>query len=294
MVETIPRTSVTLFFDNVDQADYLEELLWVIPGVDSITQRFDGRDRFLGFQVIGPSQTLESDIRNLLLQIEMMDEVQVGAAVLITEEDWAESWKQYWKVTRLLPNLIIQPSWELFSPEPEDIVLQLDPGSAFGTGTHETTQLMLYLLCETLDYQDVNMDSLLDVGTGSGILAIYAAKRGVSRCVAIDNDPVAVKVAKENVALNHVSNHILCSSASIDDMLPDDFALVLANILATVIQEMLNALVATMQRDGLLMLSGIMRTQLPEMLTAISYQPLVLRRVLQKGDWVALVCQKTA
>lgn len=292
MTSTLPRTAVFLKLDNPKQAVFIEELLWTIDGVESVTFHMDGETHFQGLQVIAHHQKLDSNVVALLKQHELEGTVSLQRSCSIAEEDWAESWKQFWHVNRILPNLVIQPSWESFIPEPGDTVLQLDPGSAFGTGTHETTQLMLFLIDDRLRSPVEKPGKLLDVGTGSGILALYAAKVSGISGLAIDNDPVAVGVSQENIARNGASALVECSGADVRQLAENTYDLVLANILAPVLVEMMQDLKRVMTDGGSLLLSGVTIHQLGTMLESIASQGLSLQRILQKGEWLALVCQK--
>lgn len=291
MKTTLARTAIHLTITPPEMAAYLEELLWTLAGLESIMYQLDTAENVSGLHVIGHSACLREDIQALLQSHGLLGQVTLQDSREVQEEDWAESWKRYWHVSRVLPHLVIQPSWEAFAPLPGDLVLRLDPGSAFGTGTHETTQLMLFLLWDMLKEDSGRFRSLLDVGTGSGILAMAAAKQGVSQCLAMDNDPQAVAVAETNIQENGLAASIQCTTQPMSEISEQRFDLVLANILASVIQDLLPDLKRGLAPNGLLLLSGIIRRQLPQMRMALQSHGLVLHRVLQKGEWLALVCQ---
>ena len=120
------------------------------------------------------------------------------------DEDWNEVWKRFYKPFRAGTHLVVKPTWEAYTPQPGDLIMEIDPGMAFGSGTHETTGMCLELLEQVLKPGD----RVMDVGTGSGILAIGAALLGSQDVLAVDIDPTAVKVAKENIAQNHLENRI--------------------------------------------------------------------------------------
>ena len=279
------------------KAALLEEMLWTLPEVESVTFRLDNNEKIQGLVVILSRASGESRVRELLKVSPSMAAMTVEHLGIIQEEDWAESWKKYWHVNRILPHLVICPSWEAFDADPADTVLHLDPGSAFGTGTHETTQLMLLVLSDTVQKQNDSIPfvpqsrTLLDVGTGSGILAIAAAKLGFSPISAIDNDPLAVTVAKENMTRNQVADRIKTSIQPLADQPSQSAEIILANILAHVLIEMMPELQRILTPSGSLVMSGIIRRQYPEMRVAIEANGLKLCRILQKGDWLALVCQ---
>lgn len=284
-----PRTALTLYPPTPEIADALEELLWTVDGVESVTRHYDTHEAFDFLEVIGLSDALVDDTERVLTLNALAEQVKIGTPRSIEEADWAECWKQYWHVTRLLPNVVIQPSWEDFTPETGDIVIHLDPGSAFGTGTHETTQLMLLLINDYLDAQPSPIETMLDVGTGSGILAIYAKKRGVPTVDATDNDPLAVSVALENAENNHVA--IPCSTSELAALPEYHYDLVVSNILASVLCELMGDLKKRVKPGGTLMLSGIAREQFGKMKDSIDAHGLTLKRISQKGGWIALVCE---
>ena len=158
------------------------------------------------------SPTHIENVRAKLLTLPDALAFDAGALTLtvdnVREEDWAESWKQYYKPLRIGKNLVVKPGWEAYQPQPGDKVIELDPGMAFGTGTHETTRLCMELMEQWYEGGDV-----LDVGTGSGILAVTAALLGAPRVLAVDIDPVAVRVAQENVGINGLMTASRCGRA---------------------------------------------------------------------------------
>lgn len=289
---TTMRNVITLVLDNPEQAGLIEELAWTIDGVDSVEHQLDGETDFKGLQVIGHGEDLAGKLQVVLSEHGFQDSVSIVARRDIAEEDWAESWKRYWHVSRILPQLLIRPSWESAEPESGDIMLNLDPGSAFGTGAHETTRLMLYLLSQ--EGAGGLSRSLLDVGTGSGILAIYGAKLGMHPVAGTDNDPNAVLVARENAEQNDVSARIRFTDDSLATFSGRTFDRVVANILAVTLCEMMPELKTILAEDGRLMLSGIMRHQFPQMMVSLEQHGLTLQRVIQQGNWLALVCRHAA
>ena len=202
------------------------------------------------------------------------------------EEDWADSWKQYYKPLRIGEKLMIVPTWEKYDPKPNDIVILMDPGMAFGAGTHETTKLCASMLEMHLQ----KGTRVLDVGTGSGILAICASKLGASSVFAYDVDPVAVRVAKENVEANHCKN-IVCGQSdllkSVDTSEKYDF--ICANIVADIIVRMAPDVKKYMKEGGLLAVSGIIADQTDRVKAALEEGGLVLCRTYKDNDWNAML-----
>ena len=177
----------------------------------------------------------------------------------VFSEDWSESWKQFWSVERITDQLTICPSWENHTPEnPVEQVIYLDPGSAFGTGAHPTTRLMMQYL-ESLPGDQLANGRFLDVGTGSGILTIAAGKLGAKQLVAIDIDSHCVEVAEHNATANHIVAHFEAGQLA-DMSLGEPFTLIVANILAPVIQELLPAMTNRLSSGGRLALSGLIKS----------------------------------
>ena len=209
----------------------------------------------------------------------------------VIEKDWSVEWKKNYRPIRIGRRMRIVPSWMNPTPYRRELVLRLDPGMAFGTGMHPTTQLCL----ETLeDRVHPGMD-MIDLGCGSGILAIAAVKLGARRALGVDVDPQAVRVARENVLLNGVESSVEVRSGSLAELIGDGRAapLVAANILAVVLREMLAAgLDRIVAPGGCLVLSGILEEQSAAVEEALRAQGLRLAEKRKRKDWVALVAEK--
>lgn len=224
----------------------------------------------------------------------LADGIDLGTLAMdmksVADEDWSENWKKYYKPFRIGSRLVVKPTWEPYAVKPGDLVIELDPGMAFGTGTHETTNMCMQLLEKHL--QDGMR--VMDVGTGSGILAIAAAKLGAKDVLAIDIDPDAVKVARENVALNAVDGHVrvvvgdLCKG----EAMPCELAV--ANIVADAICMLAGPLTRHLQRNGLLICSGIIREREQDVLLAAKKAGYAVYDRIEKGEWVALALRNEA
>lgn len=172
------------------------------------------------------------------------------------EEEWSTAWKKYYKPTPIGHRMVVVPSWEEYTPAKDEIVIDMDPGMAFGTGTHETTRLCAELLEENIQAGDY----MLDVGSGSGILAICASKLGAEKCAACDIDPVAVRTEKENAERNACDNIDCYVSDLLSDVKNIDgrpFDIVTANIVADIIIRLAPNVGAFIRKDGLFIASGI-------------------------------------
>lgn len=202
----------------------------------------------------------------------------------VDEQDWATAWKKYYRPTKVGERIVVCPSWESYEKSDDEIVLTLDPGMAFGTGTHDTTRLCIRLI-ERFVTSGV---SLLDVGTGSGILAVAALLLGAKNAVGVDIDEVAVRVAKENAEINGVSERVKFLAGDLTDKVSGKFELVTANIVADVIIRLLPSLAEFLNEDGMFIASGIIDTREADVISALSDAGYELIGREESGGWVAL------
>ena len=203
----------------------------------------------------------------------------------VKEEDWSENWKQYYKPFRIGDHLVVKPTWESWDALPGDLIIEIDPGMAFGTGTHETTAM-----CVSLIEKYYRGGTLLDVGTGSGILAIAAARLGAQGIVAVDIDPDAVRVARENVAHNGLESAIDVRRGDLLQGLSQQFDFAVANILAPVICMLAAPLKKHLTAGGIFVCSGIIREAEQDVHDALLAAGYTIDEVRHQGDWVAFAC----
>jgi ribosomal protein L11 methyltransferase len=226
--------------------------------VQAVTHLFDrwGRGGAVVEQTVGDAAGPLVKTYLLAEDDEALRQVEIGLALLrqarglpeprvvfLAETDWAEAWKAGYGVLRIGRRLVVRPTWrDDYAPRPDDLLIELDPGMAFGSGLHPTTRLCLEVLEDALRPGQV----VLDVGTGSGILSIAAARLGAARVVALDTDPLAVQIARENVALNRVEDvvQVEVGTVQISNLQSPISDLVVANILAETIIELAPALAA--------------------------------------------------
>lgn len=206
------------------------------------------------------------------------------------EEDWLHNWKENFKPFHLTPRVVVQPDWENYQPDRDELVITIAPKMAFGTGHHESTQLALMLMEEFLK---PGM-RVLDVGTGSGILTIYAAQKGASFILGIDNDAVSIENAMENAALNGVAEKIIFRIRDAREFYHPDFDLVVANINRNVLLEIVSGLQKALKPSGILILSGILKQDRPVMLEALKAFPLEQVAEKTKNEWLGLAFKKKA
>ena len=253
MIEEMPEdVQVKAWFENVEALRGLDHILGALPG---------------------------------------MTGMDLGALTIshqgVQEQDWSECWKQYYKPFRAGKRLVIKPSWEDWDAQPEDLIIELDPGMAFGTGTHETTAM-----CVEMIEKHYHGGKVLDVGTGSGILAIAAARLGATDVLGVDIDPMAVRVARENVEKNGLDGVISIQEGDLVaglDGVKCEFAV--ANILADVIALLAAPLKNHLTENAIFVCSGILGEREDDVKDVLQKNGYTLFDRLQKGDWVALAAR---
>ncbi|MCL4861050.1 MAG: 50S ribosomal protein L11 methyltransferase [Caldilineaceae bacterium] len=214
----------------------------------------------------------------------------------VREEDWAHAWKKFYKPLRIGRRVLLKPSWEAVETRPDDLVIELDPGMAFGTGLHPTTRLCIAALEESVQPGD----AVLDVGAGSGVLSLVAAKLGAGFILATDIDTLAVRVARENAAINGftLGDRFRIEQGSVPTGMAGRFQVIVANILAEVIAGLFNGqygdppLAEPLAPGGRLILSGILDERAPLVIDAAAAHGLHLVDRKDEGDWTALVMRR--
>jgi ribosomal protein L11 methyltransferase len=204
----------------------------------------------------------------------------------IDEQDWAHSWKQYFFTEKITDTIVIKPSWRTYQAGPEEIVLEIDPGMAFGTGTHPTTRMCIALIEKYIR----PADCFLDIGTGSGILMIAAAKLGAAAMTGIDNDEMAVAVARQNLAGNQIPKEKYeIKAGNLTRDLNAQYSLVAANILSEIIVQLADDVQNVMLPGAFFICSGIIESKqkmVADKLTSVGFDILETRI---KEEWVAMV-----
>lgn len=217
---------------------------------------------------------------------------------LVGENDWATSWREHFHVVRIGRRFVIKPGWRDYTPSGDNIVIEIDPGLAFGSGLHPTTQLCLKIFEEMdqaprpVKFLPLVGQDIFDVGAGSGILTIAALKLGAAHARAVDIDDVAVRVADENFALNDVAAQVDSAVGSAADAGGRQWPLVVANILAHILIQLMPDLAAAVAPGGQLILSGIIDSQEADVRAAAEAHGLRVIARRQEEDWVALITAK--
>ena len=229
-------------------------------------------------QILARLKAQDPDGKYGRLELEMKD---------VDEEDWSNAWKKYYHPVQVGEHLVVCPSWEAYDRQPDDVVLTLNPGMAFGTGTHDTTRLCMELLEKYITPQD----TVLDVGCGSGILAITAALLGANKIIGCDIDEVAVKVAGENAALNGVQDRIAFHQGDLTSQVEGSFQIICANIVADVIIRLSEDAGRYLAKAGIFITSGIIDTREQDVLNALEQNGFQVIERRTSGGWVALACK---
>ncbi len=207
----------------------------------------------------------------------------------VENEDWLENWRQNFTITELTDKTLVVPTWQELPQSETRLGLRIYPGQGFGTGTHETTRLAADFLEKMLSGIQ-KPAAVLDVGTGSGILAILAAKRGAAKVLALDVDADALKNALENCAHNQVVEQIVLSRMPVADV-DEEFDIVVVNIIAPVLRQLAPGFPALVKTGGHLILSGMLQEQLPELMEIYSELGFAIKESATSGEWAGCLCK---
>lgn len=207
----------------------------------------------------------------------------------VRDEDWEESWKKYYHTFKIGQRLVIKPSWEEYQLQAGDVLIDIDPGMAFGTGSHASTRFCLNFI----DQFVTGGESIIDAGCGSGILSIAAAKLGAQQIFAMDFDSVAVRIARDNVALNGLDDVIQVQVGDIVNDLPErEVDYILANITAEVVNLLIPEAVQRLHPGGYMFCSGIIESRWPGVQQQLEAHGMVIEKLLQESEWVGVAARK--
>jgi len=229
----------------------------------------------------------EDDANEALALLKELDPPRPGSLEFVIGDAWRDAWRAHFKPTRIGTRLVVRPSWEPFEAEPNDVVLTIDPGRAFGTGTHETTRLVL----TEIDARVRGGETVLDVGAGTGILAVAALLFGAKSATCIDNDADTVGVVLETAERNDVAARVDAGTTPVEEV-SDSYDLVLANIEARVLIPLAAAIAPRVAPGGTLVLSGILVGQEDDVIAAYSTLRCEARPTM--GEWAAIVLRAPA
>jgi len=210
----------------------------------------------------------------------------------VAGHDWGEEWKKYFKPLRVSKNIVIKPTWERYAPAGRDIVIDIDPGMAFGTGQHPSTRMCLEAI-EGILLKDraIKTWRVLDVGTGTGILGISCAKLGARRVVCVDVDKKAAEIAGENVMINHVDDRVEVINRDVNTI-HEPFDLIVANLTAKILLRLRAHLTSLIEKNGYLVISGIIDQNRPEIESHFLAGQFALCNVITEKEWVCYVFRK--
>jgi len=206
----------------------------------------------------------------------------------VQEEDWASAWKEHFQPVKIGERIVVKPTWCDYLAGKDVLVVELDPGMAFGTGTHHTTVMCVRLLEDTVRPGS----KVFDIGTGSGILAVAAAKLGASEVQAVDVDAVAVRIAGENVALNKVTDIVTVSRGDLLAAVDGRANIIVANIIADVIIRMAPDVANCLTEDGLFIAGGIIAERLGDVTAALLRSGLPIEKVAEEGGWATVLARR--
>jgi ribosomal protein L11 methyltransferase len=208
---------------------------------------------------------------------------------VVDDKDWENEWKKYYKTFNITDNIIIEPSWKNGIYKDNQIVIKMDPGMAFGTGTHETTSMCAKLLEKYLK----KGDSVLDIGCGSGILSIIASVIGADKILAFDIDNIAIKVSNENIITNNVEKNITLKCGILEDISIDKYNIVVANVISDVIIDLSKKIKNYIKKESFVIVSGIIKDRKQEVIRIYEELGYIMEEYSELGEWVAIVfkCQ---
>lgn len=205
----------------------------------------------------------------------------------VNQDDWANNWKQYYKPTKIGDKIVVKPIWEDYEENNGEVVVELDPGMAFGTGTHETTRMCI----KAIEKKVKKDTTVFDIGTGSGILSIAAAKLGAKHVVGVDLDPVAVESANKNVEFNDLNN-IEILHGDLMKVVQGKANVVVANILADIIMFLSDGVREFIEEEGYFIASGILNTQRDKVSEKLESLDFEIEEIMEDGEWICIIAKK--
>jgi len=267
-----------LYWDYID-----EKLLEKNNEETKIMAYFSEEDINLPEKIV----TIREEIKNLTQY-----GLSIGSGTVelsnVNQEDWESAWKQYFKPVHVTDRIVVKPEWEEYEKKEGEIVIEIDPGMAFGTGTHETTSMCINQIEKNLK----NGDRIIDIGCGSGILAMAAVLLGAKRATGVDLDPVAVRVANENIILNHLEDRIDIVQGNLTEVIKDKADIVVANIMADIILILLEDVREFIKDDGLFISSSIILEKREAVKQGLMDKNFKIIEVETKGEWCAITAKK--
>lgn len=206
----------------------------------------------------------------------------------VAAENWASSWKAFYKPEKIGNQVVVKPSWESYQAKHEEIIVEMDPGMAFGTGNHPTTAMCI---CALEEYVFAGC-RVTDVGAGSGILSVTAAKLGAGKVLAIDNDPVSIDATRENIALNDVGDQVSVVQGDLILGINETTDIIVANIIADVIIRLIPQVLPLLNKNGIFIASGIIKERLSDVEIIFKEQGFFIEKELDEGEWAVVIARR--
>lgn len=206
----------------------------------------------------------------------------------VATENWATSWKAFYKTEKIGERVVVKPVWEEYQEQKDDLIVEMDPGMAFGTGNHPTTAMCIRALEEYV----FPRCHVLDIGAGSGILSVTAAKLGAGKVLAVDHDPVSIDATKENVILNGVSDWVQVIEGDLVSKIDEKIDIIVANIIADVIIKLVPQTTALLDKNSIFIASGIIKERLPEVEEVLKENLFSIEKKLYEGEWVVVIARR--
>lgn len=268
--------TINEIIEQKDKWDFIDETLRVINSDDITIKAYFSEADDIDF------------IKNTLNDRVVNDHIGLLSINVVDENEWKDNWKAFFNTMRIGENIIIKPTWEDYIPKDDDIVIELDPGMAFGTGTHETT----YMCAQALEKFSVKGKKVFDVGCGSGILSIIAAKLGAKQVIGIDLDMTSVEVAKNNISNNNVDDIVEIRHGDLLSQISDKADLIVMNIVAEIVADLVGDLNKYLANDGIFICSGIIDKKKQIVIDALNRNYFDILEINNTNDWICIVAKR--
>lgn len=284
----LPITAVEIKDSDVINSSYENKLEWVIMD-SSMCYESENIEIKTFLENNNDAKSNISKLEGVLKEISKENNrfLEFNYDKLIEDEDWSKEWKKHYDTIKIGESIIINPIWKKYKTKDDEIVINIDPGMAFGTGSHETTSLSLLAL-EKLELKN---KILYDIGTGSGILSIAAAKFGVKKILAVDIDELCIEATNKNIILNDVDDIVTPILGNLDDKISKDMKadVIVANILYHIIVDLVPNLNNLLNKDGVFIASGIIKDKKQDLIEILNDNNFEITDILEKNDWVTLI-----
>lgn len=276
--------------DIREMAESANELDWNYIDEDLFKSDFDG---VLVKAYFEENEDLMDTIKLIKQNIELIPQYNLdgglGEVTLaeVYESEWKDIWKKYYKPKKIGKDVVVKPTWEEYEEQEGDIVIELDPGMAFGTGTHETTTMCIQAIEKYMDKKD----TLFDIGCGSGILSIAAAKLGAKKVIGVDLDEMAIRVSKENIELNNVSDIIDIRHGNLLEVVDEKADVIVVNIVADIIKMLAGDVKSALKKDGIFISSGIILDKIEFVTDALKEVGFEIIELVTDGEWACMIAR---